>query len=357
MVKRKKVLFITQTDILNSSNNYGGGVISKRNYNLLAKFCDVDICFPKHSRNIFEKIYYTFFKHQLYFINSEVKEILSNIVKFKYDCVFFDNSVHGNLVKKIKKLNCRVVSFFHNIESVYYKNVVGKRYYIVKQCEKLTVKYSDKLILLNSRDCSDLNRIYKRVDQSKIETVPITLDNDYIVDVNEKNLNVVNNERKIGLFFGSCFAPNLNGIKWFIDNVMPYVNFNLIIAGRGFGSKIKYLAAPNVTVYDEINDIKQLFESADFFVSPIFEGSGMKVKTCEALKFGKTIFGTNETFVGYELDFEKVGGICNSALEFINKINSYLKSNPSSKFNSYSRQIFCCKYTNEVALNKFKKVV
>ena len=55
MTQKKKVLFITQTDLFNASNKYGGGVISKRNLDLLKSFCDVDIFFPKHKRNIFEK--------------------------------------------------------------------------------------------------------------------------------------------------------------------------------------------------------------------------------------------------------------------------------------------------------------
>ena len=41
----------------------------------------------------------------------------------------------------------------------------------------------------------------------------------------------------------------------------------------------------------------------------------MKVKTCEALMFGKNIIGTKEAFEGYELDYQKVGAMCNTKEE------------------------------------------
>ena len=47
--------------------------------------------------------------------------------------------------------------------------------------------------------------------------------------------------------------------------------------------------------------------------SEVETGSGMKVKTCEALMYGKNILGTDEAFEGYELDTARVGGRCNNA--------------------------------------------
>lgn len=49
--------------------------------------------------------------------------------------------------------------------------------------------------------------------------------------------------------------------------------------------------------------------NADFLIAPIFEGSGMKLKTAEALMYGKTVFGTTEAFEGYDVDYEQVGGL------------------------------------------------
>lgn len=85
----------------------------------------------------------------------------------------------------------------------------------------------------------------------------------------------------------------------------------------------------------------------------------MKVKTGEALMYGKSIFGTIEAFQGYEIDYEKIGGVCNTAEEFIEKINNYIrywKNNGRPKMNNYANEIFIKKYSYNFSIKKFKKL-
>ena len=62
-------------------------------------------------------------------------------------------------------------------------------------------------------------------------------------------------------------------------------------------------------------------------IMPIFLGSGMKVKTTEALMYGKAIIATDEALTGYSID--GIDGIykCNSAEEFIDAINNVADKN------------------------------
>jgi len=87
-------------------------------------------------------------------------------------------------------------------------------------------------------------------------------------------------------------------------------------------------------------------------IFPIFQGGGMKVKTCEALMHGKNIIGTGEAFRGYEVDFEKVGAKCETAEDFIKAIIEFPKRF-TSKFNEYSRNLFLEKYNNDVVFKQF----
>lgn len=82
----------------------------------------------------------------------------------------------------------------------------------------------------------------------------------------------------------------------------------------------------------------------------------MKVKTCEALMYGKTILGTTESFVGYELNYDKVGAICNTKEEFIETINNYCAIK-RMKFNNYNRKCFIEKYSFQATLVKFEKLL
>ena len=114
-----------------------------------------------------------------------------------------------------------------------------------------------------------------------------------------------------------------------------------------------------VKVLGTVDSLDEYYLNADVVIAPIFSGGGMKVKTAEALSYGKTIFGTKEAFEGYEVDYDKIGGLCNTKEEFIEKINKYIKwweENNKPKFNEYSKTIFKEKYSYESSLEKFKKL-
>jgi hypothetical protein len=74
----------------------------------------------------------------------------------------------------------------------------------------------------------------------------------------------------------------------------------------------------------------------------------MKTKTCEALMYGKTIFGTNEAFEGYNaLDLQKHDWLCNNVQDFVTKINAYLEIE-KTKINYYSHDVFINNYSNDL---------
>ena len=74
------------------------------------------------------------------------------------------------------------------------------------------------------------------------------------------------------------------------------VNAEILIIGKGFETLKNDLECDNVKVIGTVEDVSEYFYRADFVIAPIFEGSGMKLKTAEALMYGKTIFGTTEAF-------------------------------------------------------------
>ena len=88
-------------------------------------------------------------------------------------------------------------------------------------------------------------------------------------------------------------------------------------------------------------------------VLPIFKGGGMKVKTCESLMYGKNILATDESWEGYDLDCEMAGGRCNTAQDFIDRINA-ISAHPIPRFNAYSRSVFVERYSEDVVKDKFR---
>ena len=97
-------------------------------------------------------------------------------------------------------------------------------------------------------------------------------------------------------------------------------------------------------------NLEDYYDQADAMVMPIFVGDGMKVKTAEALMYGKPMFATDEALEGY--DVEGISGIyrCNSAKEFIDMINEQI-------INGYSeevRKLFVHNYSTERNKDRFE---
>jgi polysaccharide biosynthesis protein PslH len=108
---------------------------------------------------------------------------------------------------------------------------------------------------------------------------------------------------------------------------------------------------PKIEFLGFVPDLSSVLLNADYVLCPIFIGGGMKVKTCESLMYGKNIIATKEAFEGYEVDYTKVGVICNNKEEFINAIKHYCTIK-REKFNEYSRECFLKKYSFHATLKE-----
>lgn len=341
-----KLLYIMQTSSIKNLKN-GGLVVNDRNLCLLQRVFEEVIVY-NYEFNTENKI--KVFLYSLLGINVGLTPLIKkNIYKtaFEKECthIFLGTSRLGKLAKTFRKFNC--ITFFHNIEYIYIKKRIRNLSLVqqvlslpmiwnVRYAEKIAQKYSNKIIVLNARDSMDLERLYGR----KADIIlPITFEDRY----NEIKANRFDkkSERKIISFVGSDFFGNTEGLFWFIENCAKSINADLNIYGSGMDKyKFKYNIS-NVNFVGFIEDIDVAYYESDLIILPIFQGSGMKTKTCEALMYGKTIIGSSEAFEGYTKEiFENSACIlCNSANDYIVTINNYLK-NEISKINQHSRAIF-----------------
>ncbi|MDR2084271.1 MAG: glycosyltransferase family 4 protein [Bacteroidales bacterium] len=342
----------------------GGAQGTQKNYNILCRILGAEnvttYCINDKESSNSDYFNGFFLMFQNYFLGLTSKKMNYIVdIAFNYDYVFIDRSVFGIIAKRLVESGYKgkIITFFHNVEKLYFRARVQWwkpwRYFIVRCADKndfFSCKYSDKIIVLNSRDNFEIEKRYHR---SADELIPVALKDKYISYKND-NLTCV---EPICLFLGAYFPPNNEGVLWFIKNVYPYVNIKMIIAGKGMSKLKEENNLPEeIEVYSDVPDLTPFFNSSDFMILPIFKGSGMKVKTCESLMYGKNIIATNEAFEGYELDYDKVGGLCNTAEEFIDRIN-YFSKNPIPQFNQYSRQIFLEKYSEDAIIDKFRRIL
>ncbi len=97
---------------------------------------------------------------------------------------------------------------------------------------------------------------------------------------------------------GLDWAPNTEGLEWFLDEVWPvvyskYPACNCYVAGRNASVEWLNFKQTNVTVLGEIEDASAFMNSKAIMIVPLFSGSGMRVKIVEALNHGKAIVTTS----------------------------------------------------------------
>lgn len=371
MLGDKKVLMIATQEIISDLSD-GGKRGSSRNWELLRDIfgaqnvtlimytnnieCSSDgiIRLPAY-KNILTRMV-NIFSGRLFTERSSEDYILGMLIKDRYDIVFLDRTLYGTLVDKIKRENCdcKIWTFSHNLESNYFKNKL-KKYLIfskiicnkVKKSEEKTLQKSDCLFVLTNRDAELNKQIYGKKASA---CIPTSFEDRYC-----ETFNFLDDATKQLLFIGTMFGPNYDGIKWFVDNVMEKLpEYTLTIVGKNFESKRKKLQRTNVNVIGTVSNLEEYYYANNIMVMPIFYGDGQKVKTAEAMMYGKTIIATDEALEGY--DVENVKGIfrCNTADEFVQTIIRISLLCRKEYRNSIRNQ-FVNKYSYTAVLRRTKK--
>lgn len=272
------------------------------------------------------------------YLNKNAIKLIFKIIKEKFiNTVYIDNSVSGKLIKQIKKKypNISTIAFFHDIEIVkmredkdfsLFRTICLPVYY---RNEQLTVYYSDKTIVLNERDKKLYEKEYKKLPAA---IVPISIPE--ITNIPFEIKHYENEKLKI-LFVGVEYGPNLSGVRWLLNNVLPFITCDFEFNIVGYNME-KYRTefegySDKIHVIGTVESLREWYVNADLIVAPIFEGGGMKVKTAEALSYGKHFVGCTESLEGYwegipdNLRNHKVYK-CDDAKRFADVINEIAKT-------------------------------
>lgn len=366
-----KILYLTKGNFI-EDRSAGGLACRYRNYYLLKQNIGSDnlyacVIVPSKMEDSENFKYFTennsLFKTYLNYLclrdghskSVEIK-IINYIEKLKPDVVFYDGSTFGKIAEKVDLKNSSII-FFHNIETQYTWERVTKgnllcvfRYVATRYCERKNIKFASKYICLNERDANLLLKIHKK---STSAIIPITFKDTFDIENLCKNINLI----KTLLFVGSFFEANVEGILWFVNEIMPTLKCRLLIVGAGMEKLNNKISNNNVTILGKVKDLSEFYYKVDAVVMPIFKGGGMKVKTAEALMFGKTIFATEEALQGYKIYNVNNVYPCETASDFKLNIIKYFESNLQKKFNQNIRDIYLQNYETENYVEVLNKII
>ena len=342
-----KLLFIYNNPL---DGSYGGSQRTKLAFSGLKENFEVIqySCIKKSNKIL------TLIRNILGYSGNLSKKDIKKIIKLISDketnieCVFFDVSLHGKLVKILKSKfpNIKLIINYHNCESQYFEDMYktnGILYYPIYKSaiknETLSKKYGDYHVLITNEDRIQLNI------NNNYTVIPVTLQDTY------KDTLLEDNTSSYLLFVGAAVYANIEASKYIIEKIASNIDKKILIVGKGMKSVFPN-NYKNVEIKDFITSLDEVYKNASAFISPLFYGSGAKVKVAEAFMYGKKIIGTRLTFYGYDLS-NAVYSICDNEQDFINEIN---KLEMDKKFYIENRKLYCDKYDSINNGNYYSKI-
>lgn len=120
---------------------------------------------------------------------------------------------------------------------------------------------------------SPLSKIYTIYSKYEYKPQPI---------VNNKNI----------LFLSGNNGYNINGIRWFVRNVFPlikkqYPDAQLIIGGAICNVIEDLKDIDGIKLLGFIDNLSDFYSLGDIAINPVYQGTGLKIKTFEAISYDK----------------------------------------------------------------------
>jgi glycosyltransferase involved in cell wall biosynthesis len=95
------------------------------------------------------------------------------------------------------------------------------------------------------------------------------------------------------IFVGSNYHPNVHGLAWFIEHVLPAVQRAVPAILEVVGTKPdRAIEAPGVTYAGPVSSLDPHYDRAHVAIVPIFYGSGVRGKVVEAMAYGRPVVST-----------------------------------------------------------------
>ena len=324
------------------------------------------ICYGKYSGRV-ERLKRVIQRNTM-IINNEIINNLCNIVKDEnIDIIFSEESTLGAFYKQVKKTkkDVKIITFYHDIGADLFRqwrkqpgllNKIENSLSIYQ--EKMCVKYGDYNWVFHQADFNKFNKFYGFDPDVMIplaSPVPAA-----IKRIQDKE-DIQSDKVKKLLFVGSSYYPNVIGIRWFVKNVLPELdkNIQLIIVGRGLEFLKKEFQDSRVNVVGTVETPVPYYLDADIFIAPLFDGGGMKVKSIEAISYGKCFVGTEESLHGFWEEFSdsvrnKFIYKVNTKEEWIAIINK-LATQDTYKFNNTVFNDFYSHFSYETMKKSFEE--
>lgn len=162
------------------------------------------------------------------------------------------------------------------------------------------------------------------------------------------------------LFLSGKSILNINGIKYFIHDIFPLIlekePHTQLIIGGSICDVLKEFDTPNIKMIGRIDDENNFYALGDICINPIYQGTGLKIKTFEALSYGKTTIVHPHSAEGIFLPKDAPILIGNTPQEFALHIIKAL-SNIEMRYSYSNKAISYIQTLNEYIKQQYLKIL
>ncbi len=282
----------------------------RKKTHLVAPFIDTDIKVLDALLNLFSSKSYNLQR----FYSAEVEQQLINVLKATtFDVIQLESIFVSSYIKTIRKYsNAKIVLRAHNIEQQIWKRLSEtssnplKKWYLRLMSERLKREEQEafrQVDLIATITEADRKQVMEAGINKPVVTIPFGLDLSYL----EPSINQTSDVFHLG---SMDWMPNLEGVNWLLDKVMPVLqemktDYKLYLAGKNMPAEIFDKASEHIRVEGVIQDAVIYMKEKSIMVVPLFSGGGMRVKIIEGMALGKAIVSTTVGAEGIECEHGK----------------------------------------------------
>lgn len=199
----------------------------------------------------------------------------------------------------------------------------GLNYIQCRRADKKIFPHLNEIIVLNKKDQDLVMGLNLGIDRNRVRIIVPFYHSGVTLPIEEPKEN-------LAVFMGYMTRKdNQEAVEWFITNVLPRIpNLKFVVIGGGVPDYLKKYESNQVhfTGFVDYNIIEEYYTKALCAVIPLFHGAGIKIKVIEAMSAGVPVL-TNEIGIeGINAEKNKEYYYCETAEEYICKLNELIKN-------------------------------
>ncbi len=205
----------------------------------------------------------------------------------------------------------------HNNEASRFRQMGKKGWKLYKQYERWIHRKANFNFFKTEEEKQEAVRSY-RLKEELCHVVPYGIETKVATvgarELVESQYSI--NSRHLFYFNGTLdYAPNQQAVVNLINNINPRlltagIDFTILISGKFLSTELqeKISQTPTIRYLHFVEDAGSIYESADLFLNPVINDSGVKTKVVEALSRHCTVVSTRSGASGIP------GGLCQQKL-------------------------------------------